>query len=131
MKGASMSKYWVAKHIEAIAGSKFVYGLASLATNLKDEQKIDSVLHKSIRTWIREPLLHLTPPEQRRSNRTIRNRLGLTRWSIRVRKARFNYGLKVLRLPSDDLTKRSLVNPDYTIYCPNIKRFPGGGRRST
>ena len=90
---------------------------------------IDAFFHKSLRAWLREPLLHLTPSHLRRTNRTIRLSLNLSRWSIRVRKARYRYGLKILRLENHDVRKKSLVNERYELYALRLRRFPGGGQR--
>ena len=85
--------------MEVVAGAKFQYVLHTYALNATKEARIDGFQGRSSRSWSREPLPFLVPPEERRSNDQLRDCYKLSRWSLLVRRARFRYGKKVLLLP--------------------------------
>ena len=108
-----------------------MYNLASLAINCKEEEALDAFFHKSLRTWIREKPLWLANKDQRRSNRVLRYEYKVMPWSLRVRHAKYRYGLNCLRLPYGDIRKRVLIGPGGKRAHLPVRRFPGGGRRPT
>lgn len=67
LRGASMSKWWIVRHLEGVTGSKFTYGLQSFPLNEAEEDRIDAFQARSLRAWCREPPLRLAPPQYRRS----------------------------------------------------------------
>ena len=129
IRGASMSRKWMLRHVEAISGGKLAFGLLAFSLNQKEENKIDSIQMACLRVWSREPLLFLAAPNERRSNASLRQVYELPKWSHRVRLSRFRYACKLFRMESHDPRRRMIINEDGSCATLDIATLPGGGHR--
>ena len=103
-RGASVSKSWRIKHLEACIGRRFAYNLVTHSLNAAEELRIDGLQRRLIRRWMKVEAIWVYDGKnhdhklvnRRVSTKDVISKYRLKNWSMLVRKERIKIANKAI-----------------------------------